>query len=103
MHGNIFCKCPDASLPRTCVDLVTGLELPDIGTNPDHDACDIVAQYQGKAVRQDQLELSVPDLVVQGVHAGGMNLNHDVVLTQVRLGTFAEPQSAAFRIAIDQE
>jgi hypothetical protein len=32
-----------------------------------------------------------------------MNLNQDVIVPQLRLRTFAEPQSAAFRIAINQE
>ena len=77
--------------------------MPDIGPDPDHDARYIVTQHQWEAVGQDELELSVPDLAVQEVHAGAMNLNHDVIVPQLRLWTFAEPQSAAFRIAIDQE
>ena len=32
-----------------------------------------------------------------------MNLDHDVVVPQLRLGALAEAESAAFLIAIDQE
>ena len=52
VHGDILCKCPDAILGRACIDRVTGLELPDIGPDPDHDARYVVAENQRKAIWQ---------------------------------------------------
>jgi hypothetical protein len=56
-----------------------------------------------KAVGQDELELAVPDLGIQKIDAGGMDLDHQRRSRAAPAGTFRKPQGAAFPVAIDQE
>jgi hypothetical protein len=84
-----FGKRADAVVVRPRVDLIAGLEAAHARTDTHHHAGEIIAQNQRHFVRQQQLELAIPDLIVQRIDAGSVNLHQDVTVAQCRLGQVA--------------
>ena len=93
----------DAEVIRPRIDLVAHLELPHARADFDHHPGHVVAQDEGQAIGQDELELAVPDLGVQQVHAGGMDLDQDLVIAQFRGRHVCRAQRALLAIAIENE
>jgi len=71
---------------RPGVDFIALFEARHTRANADDCPGDIVAQDEGGAIRQNQLELAVPDFRIQEVHRGGMDLDKDVVRPHLRVG-----------------
>ena len=51
-------------------------------------------QDEGRAIRQDGLELAVSDLGIQKIDPGRVDLDQDIVVPQHRFRHVAEPQGA---------
>src|SRR5690606_10952346 len=98
-----FCESTHSIRICLCIDLVTGLELPHSRTNPADNASEIIAQNQRQAARQNEFKLSVPDLDIHRVYAGGVYLNQNIILAQYRLWHFTSPYSVPASIMIDDE
>src|SRR5205823_6666100 len=78
--------------------------LPDARPDPGHDAGNVVAQDERQAVRKDEFELAVPDLGIQRVDAGRVDLDQHVVLAHLGHWHVADPSIvAAASVAIDYE
>ena len=54
-------ECTDAPVSRSRIDFVAGPESTYARSDSDHDAGHVVAQNEGKSIRQNELELAVPD------------------------------------------
>jgi hypothetical protein len=50
-----------------------------------------VPQNERQAIGQNALELAVSDFGIEQVHAGGVDLDEDVILTQLRVRHLASP------------
>ena len=96
-------KAPIRSVSGPRIDLVARLESPHAGSDPDDDPGQVVAQNERQAIRQNEFELAVPDLQIQGVDAGGVDLDQDVIVPQLRDGHFARPHTVVAAITIDDE
>ena len=103
VDGDELREGADPVLVRSRVDLVAWLELPHPRPDPDHDTGHVVAQDERRAIGQDELELPVPDLGVQGVDARGVDLDQHVVLAHLGLRHLAGPKAAAASVAVDDE
>lgn len=103
VDGDEFGERPDPVLARPRIHLVAGLEAADLGPDPDHDAGDVVAQDQRQAIRQDELELAVPDLRVQLVQTGRMDGDQDIPVAHFRFRHIAQAQRAVGLVTIDDE
>ena len=90
VHGNELRERADPAIARPSIDLVTRLELPDLGPDPNHGSGHVVPQDEGRAIRQDELELSIPDLRIQKIEPGRVDLDQDIVIPQRRLRHLAE-------------
>ena len=103
VYGNELCERADPAIARPSIDLVTRLELPDLGPDPNHGSGHVVPQDEGRAIRQDEFELSIPDLRIQKIEPGRVDLDQDIVIPQCRLRHLAKPQSALLLVSIDDE
>ena len=90
-------------IARPCIDLVARLEPPDLRANPGDDPGNVVAQNEGRTIRQEEFELSVPHLGVQKVHTCCVNSNHDIIVSHLRLRYFGQAQSALLFVFVDNE
>src|SRR5437667_5165047 len=85
------------------IDLIARLQPPHFASDPDDDPGHVIAENERQAIRQNELELAVPDLGIEHVHAGGMDLYQDIIVAWLRLGHFPKPQGALFLVSIDDE
>jgi hypothetical protein len=92
---------PEVIGPR--IDRIARLELPHARAHPDHHAGHIVPQDQRHAIRQDELEIPIPNLGVQQVHASGMHLHQHFVVAQLRVGHFCRAQCALLPITVENK
>ena len=93
----------DSMLVRAGVDLVSGLEAADCGADPDDESGQIIAQDHGQVIRQDGLDLAVPDFGVQRIDARGVDLNQHVVIPQLRVRHLDGVNVVVAAVAIDRE
>jgi len=63
----------------------------------------VVAQNERQAIGQNEFELAVLDLQVERLDAGGVDLDQDVIVAQLRVGHFTSPHTIAAPITIDDE
>ncbi len=103
LDGNELGERADSKIVYPRVDLVADLELLHARADLGHHARHVVAQDEGQAVGQDELELTVPDLGVQQVQASGMNLDQHLVVTQLRRRHVRQPQRALLSISFENE
>ena len=92
---------PEVIWPR--IDLIARLELLHARADLDHHPGHVVTQDEGQAIGQDELELSVPDLGVEQVHTGRMDLDQDLVIARFRSRHFRQPQRALSSIALENK
>jgi hypothetical protein len=101
IHRNEFRESTDSIFIRPRIDLVAGLESPHSRSDANHDSSHIIAQNKWQAIRQKKFELSVSDFVIQWVYASGVNLDQNVIVSQLRL--CAKPSAPLFSIALDDK
>ena len=99
--GHTFAHAIEREYQR--MDETVGRVLPHLRPDLDHHPGHIVTQDEGRAIGQDELELSVPDLAVQRVHAGRVHLHQRLVVTQDRIRHACRPQRALFPVAIENK
>src|SRR3546814_13564923 len=63
----------------------------------------IMAENEGRLVRQDWFELAAPNLRIEHIQTGGMHFDEDVVFAKNWLGRFAKAQGALLAIAVENE
>src|SRR6185295_15458723 len=80
-----------------------GLESPRAGSHSDYGSCQLVTENERQSIRQEQLEFTVSDLGIQGVHTSSVDLNEEVILPHFRVWNFAGPHAICASIAIDDE
>ena len=84
--GDALGERADPVLVGAGVDLVAGLEAAHLRPDADDGAGDVVAEDQRQLVRQDLLELTQADLLVQLVEARCLHLDQHVALAHGGLG-----------------
>ena len=62
-----------------------------------------MAQNEGQAIPQNELELAVSDFGIQKVYTSGMNLDQDLILPQLRVWHFASPHTVGASVTIEDE
>jgi hypothetical protein len=82
---------------------MTRFELPHARTDPDNRTGEIVSQHQRHAIREDELELTVPDLHVEKVDGCRVDLDQDIIVPHFGLRHFGNPADFLFAVAIDDE
>jgi hypothetical protein len=85
------------------IDFVAEFEPPHSRSDLDHDPSHVISEDERQAIRQDELELSIPDLRIQRVYTSGMYPNQDVVLAQLGVWHLAKPQALLAPITIDNK
>ncbi len=99
----MFGESSDAVIVRARIDLVAHLEVAHASTDPDDRPGHVVAQDQGQAVGKNQLEFAAPDLGIQRVDAGRVDLDQDIVVPQFGFGQVADAARFFLSVAIDDE
>jgi hypothetical protein len=89
VHGDALGEGPHATVARPPVDLVTHGEARHGGADVTDDAGEVVAEYEGRLVGEDELELAVADLRVEQVDAGGVDVDEHVVVADRRFRSVA--------------
>src|SRR5437763_11103170 len=81
------CSCAAHHHPtstRAREDLVADGVLRHVLAGCAHDARQVMAEYQGKGIAYDELDLGVANLDVEGIHAGSLDRDHDIVVLRHR-------------------
>jgi len=71
---------------RARIDLISGFEPAHAAADTNHGSREIVPEDEGQLVRQNLLERTGADLLVQFVQAGSLHADEYVVLPHRRLG-----------------
>src|SRR5688572_6569741 len=103
VHGDELGERSDPILMRPAIHFVARLEPSHAPPDADNDSRDVVAEDQRQPIGQDALEFSVPELGIQRIQAGGMDLDQDVIVPHVRLRHVTEPPTVLALVAIDDE
>lgn len=74
VDGNEFGKGADSILVGPCIDLIAGLELLHPGSDAKHHASHFVAEDERQSIAQQEFQLAVPDLRIQRVDPGSVDL-----------------------------
>src|SRR3546814_14479477 len=93
----------DAPVTGASIDRVTGLESSNVRADADDHTGRIMAENEGRLVRQDWFELAAPNLRIEHNQTGGMHFDEDVVFAKNWLGRFAKAQGALLAIAVENE
>jgi hypothetical protein len=101
LDGDPLGDGPDPTVPGTGEHGVAGSETLDPRTDGDHGARHIVTERERKLVRQELLELTHPDLLVQLVQSGGGDRDEHVVVAHGGLGHDSLVQGLP--VAVDDE
>src|SRR6267378_1474880 len=80
MHGDEFRERPDPVLMRPRINLVARLEPSHVGPDPDDDPGHVVAENQRQAIGQNEFELAVPNLGIQLVYTGCVDLDQYIIV-----------------------
>jgi hypothetical protein len=62
-----------------------------------------MAQNERQAIRQNQLELAVPDFGIEQVDASGADLDEDVILAHFRVSHIGSAYTIGVSITIEEE
>jgi hypothetical protein len=62
-----------------------------------------VTQNDGRAIGENELELSIPDLGIQKIEPSRVDLDEDIVIPERRLRHVGEAQGALFLVSIEDE
>ena len=73
-------SCIYAVVMWSRIDFVAEFEPPHSRSDLDHDPSHVISEDERQAIRQDELELSIPDLRIQRIYTSGVHPNQDVVL-----------------------
>jgi len=73
-----------SNIAAACDRFVDRTEALHFG--PDHDPRHVIAENERQAIGQNDFELSVPDLGVELVEAGGMDLDQHIPSSCIDLG-----------------
>src|SRR6185369_11082187 len=77
IDGDVLGKGPNAKIAGTCEHFVTDGETADIGTDLGDHTGDVVAEYEGRLVLEQLLELSVSDHAVQRIDTRCTHFDED--------------------------
>jgi hypothetical protein len=93
----------DSPVSRPRIDFVAGVESTHASSDPDHDSGHVMAQNERQPIRQNEFELAVSDFGIQKVDAGGVNLDQNIILPQLRIRHFASPHTVGASVTIEDE
>jgi hypothetical protein len=62
-----------------------------------------MAEDERQAIRQNALELAVPDFGIQKVDASRVNLDQDVILSQLRIWHVTSPYAIGASVTIEDD
>src|SRR3546814_20144100 len=91
----------DAPVTGASIDRVTGLESSNVRADADDHTGRIMAENEGRLVRQDWFELAAPNLRIEHIQTGGMHFDEDVVFAKNWLGRFANAQGALLATTVE--
>src|SRR5439155_22395891 len=103
IHGDEFGERTDPVLMRPRINFVPRLEPSHFGPGTDDDPGHVVAENQRQAIGQNVFELAVPNLGIQLVYTGCVDLDQYIIVPDFRIRHFAETYGALAFIAIDDE
>ena len=85
MDGDELRKRADTEVPRAGIDLVADLEAAYGRADLDDGPSDVVTKDEGWTVRQENLELAIPDLGIERIDGCGMDAHEDVGVLNPRI------------------
>jgi hypothetical protein len=102
VDSDVLGERTDTQVARAGIDLVTDLEVLHFVTDSNHDARDVVSEYEWCLVLQQALEFAVTDHPVQRLDARCHHTDQDVTRADAWLRDFGGTE-AALAIPLDHE
>jgi hypothetical protein len=103
LDGHEFGERTDTQVIGPGVDLVADFELAYAWPHLNHHAGHVMTQYERRAIRQDELELSVSDLGIHQVDRCRVNFDQHLVFAQHRYRHTGCSQALFFAVAINNK